>query len=193
MLAFPVHQLALETFDGEPVPLQAQQDVVRDVLLGAEDGREKAVVVDALDAFPAAEFLELVQDGIVGVLVLVGEAQVLGRALQEHSLGEVHVTVACRFLQGVENGGLQPDGAVLREAYLGRDFVCLDKADAVDVFAEHVGVVLDAADGVLAVLGPELLGYAPGDVVLVEEQHGFPAVAVLLPAGEDSCTIFVEI
>ena len=62
--------------------MQAQEDVVRDVLLGAEDGREKAVVVDALDAFPAAEFLKFLQDGVVGVLVFVGEAQVLGRALQ---------------------------------------------------------------------------------------------------------------
>lgn len=185
MLAFPVHQFAFETLDRQPVPLQAQEDVVRDVLFGAEDGREKAVVVDALDAFPAAEFLELLQDGVVGVLVFVGEAQVFGRAFQECSLGEENVPVACRFLQGVKDGRFEPDRAILREAYLGRNFVCLDKADAVDVFAEHVGVVLDAADGVLPVLGPELFGDAPGDVVLVQEQHGFPAVTVLLPAGEE--------
>ena len=98
--------------------------------------------------------------------------------------------VACRFLQGVEDGRFEPDGAILREAYLGRDFVRLDKADAVDVLAEHVGVVLDAADGVLAVLGPKLFGDAPGDVVLVEEQESLAAVAVLLPAGEEQFGLF---
>ena len=52
MLAFPVHQLVFETVNGQPVPLQPSQDVVCNILFGAEDGREKAVVVDALDAFP---------------------------------------------------------------------------------------------------------------------------------------------
>ena len=75
--------------------------------------------------------------------------------------------VEARFLQRVEEGCLEPDGTVLGDADLHRDFVGLQEPDSPDFLAEQVGVLGDARDGFGPVLFPQLSRDATRDSVTV--------------------------
>ncbi len=85
------------------------------------------------------------------------------------------------FLQGVQKGFLQSHGAILRDANLHGDFVCLQEPDAVNFLAENVGIFTNLLDGALAELHPDFLGYTSYNLVTVQEHHGLAAMTDFLP------------
>ena len=89
------------------------------------------------------------------------------------------------LLQRVENRFLQAHGTVFGNAHLHRDFVGLQESDSPDFFAKDVRVLADFADGVLPKFHPQLFRGTARDVVIVQEQKCFSAVAVFLPVGEE--------
>lgn len=119
------------------------------------------------------------------ILVLLGDFQQFDGLVEQAVTWKVSVAFAARFFQRVEQACLQAGHGVERGAQLLGDFVGAGEADAPDFLAQQVGVLFDGQDGGLAIVAPQAQGGAAGDLVAVQEQQRFTAVAHGFPAGEE--------
>ena len=158
--------------------------MVGDAVFGVEQAWEGEVGV-AADG-DGGEFLLADETGDGGVDSGVGGADECGGGAFEIGCGECGVAVVGGGgFEGVEDGGAEAAGVVAGDAEVGGDLVGGFEADAVDVFGELVGVVVEDVDGAGAVVFVDADGAGGGDFVVVEEEHDFADALLLFPGGFD--------
>jgi hypothetical protein len=108
-----------------------------------------------------------------------------GALVDELALGGVDVAVVGHLAEGVGDAGLDSLGAVVGQAQLAGDLVGGEKADAVDVAGQAVGVVAHDVDAGIAVGLEDAHGVGGADVVALQEEHDLLDGLLLLPGPLD--------
>ena len=110
----------------------------------------------------------------------------LGRLLHHARLREAAVSVTGQFLQGVQDGGSRPVGAIAVDSQLRRQFIGRLEADSPNVVGQLIRVRFDLGDGFVSVGAVDPDGSPRRNAMLGQEEHELADFLLLLPALADS-------
>ena len=110
----------------------------------------------------------------------------LGRLLDDARVREAAVSVTGQFLQGEQDGGSRPVGAIAVDSQRRRQFVGGLEADSPNVVRQLIRIRFDLGDGFVPVGAVDADGSPRRDAMLGQEEHELADFFLLLPALADS-------